>query len=281
MRRTLAVIAGLVLVASLAPVAAASRVSPGGAAIPQAAAESYGSKLLCHEGSPLCAETNDSIGYRSEYTGHDEPSALFYSNVPGSGNNANYRLVIPTDPPILPKQDGRAARSTSRTASRSGSGWTCATTSPRPSTRTIRARPNSDSNIFDGADPTQPDYIGFHPGTAFLEVQFYPPGWVPWLEAISCDPTKWCAAVAIFSFNSDQNNGVNNNAACLNSVGVEPANFAFITLSGTPHAPAAPLSQTAELVHAELGDGPVHGPGRRHRPVDPRLRGRPRRRTPR
>jgi hypothetical protein len=39
--------------------------------------------------------------------------------------------------------------------------------------------PNSDSNIFDGADPAQPDYIGRHPGTAFLELQFYPPGWAP------------------------------------------------------------------------------------------------------
>src|SRR2546430_4077267 len=27
-----------------------------------------------------------SIGYNGSYTGHDEPSLLFYSNVPGSGN---------------------------------------------------------------------------------------------------------------------------------------------------------------------------------------------------
>ena len=244
MRRTLAVIAGLLLVASLAPVAAASRVSPGGAAITQAAGESYGSKLLCHEGSPLCAETNDLIGYRSEYTGHDEPSALFYSNVPGSGNNANYRLVIPTDPPILPKQDGSGGTFNFQDRIAFWFGMDLCDNQSAPEYTHDPCTPNSDSNIFDGADPTQPDYIGFHPGTAFLEVQFYPPGWVPWLEAISCDPTKWCAAVAIFSFNSDQNNGVNNNAACLNSVGVEPANFAFITLNGTPHAPAAPLSQT-------------------------------------
>jgi len=29
--------------------------------------------------------------------------------------------------------------------------------------------PNSDTNIFDGSDPSKPDYIGRHPGTAFLE----------------------------------------------------------------------------------------------------------------
>src|ERR1044071_3534116 len=51
--------------------------------------------------------------------------------------------------------------------------------------------------------------------------------------------------MAIFSFNQDQNSGQNNNANCLNTVGVEPANFAFVTRSGAPHAPPAPLSQTA------------------------------------
>jgi len=241
----LAVLAGLVLVVSLAPVVAASRVSPGGAAISRAAGgESYG-KLLCSEGSPLCAETNDSLGYRSEYTGHDEPSALFYSNTPGSGNRSDYQLVIPTDPPILPKQDGSGGTFNFQDRIAFWFGMDLCDNQSAPEFTHAPCTPNSDANIFDGADPNQPDYIGFHPGTAFLEVQFYPPGWVPFLNAISCDATKWCAAVAIFSFNSDQNNGVNNNAACLNSVGVEPANFAFITLNGTPHAPAAPLSLTA------------------------------------
>jgi hypothetical protein len=52
--------------------------------------------------------------------------------------------------------------------------------------------------------------------------------------------------MAIFSFNSNQNTGVANNAACLNSVGIEPANFAFITKSGVPHAPASPLGLTLD-----------------------------------
>ncbi len=92
--------------------------------------------------------------------------------------------------------------------------------------------PNSDTNIFDGADPSKANYIGHQPGTAFLELQFYPPGWVPFQDAISCDATQWCAAMAIFSFNNDQNTGIPNNADCLNTVGIEPANFAFITKSG-------------------------------------------------
>jgi len=39
------------------------------------------------------------------YTGHDEPSLLFYSNTAGSGNNATYSMTLPTDPRRFPRQD--------------------------------------------------------------------------------------------------------------------------------------------------------------------------------
>ena len=67
--------------------------------------------------------------------------------------------------------------------------------------------PDSDTNIFDGTDPAGADYIGKHPGTAFLELQFYPPGWVPGRRASAATRRKWCAAMAIFSLNQDQNTG--------------------------------------------------------------------------
>ena len=243
MRRTFRVLIGFVFVASLAAAASgayaatATRTGSGGA-------ERYLEKLACSENSPLCAEPNNSIGYGGEYTGHDEPSALFYSNTPGSGSESNYRVVIPTDPPILPKQDGSGGTFNFQNHIAFWFGMDLCDNQSAPEYTHASCTPNSDANIFDGADPTKPDYIGHHPGTAFLEVQFYPPGWVNWTDAISCDATKWCAAVAIFSFNSDQNAGVNNNADCLNTVGIEPANFAFITMSGAPHAPAGPLDQT-------------------------------------
>src|SRR5512138_1086979 len=60
----------------------------------------------CDEYAPLCTEVVDSIGPQGAYTGHDEPSLLYYSNVPGSGNSNLYRLTLPKDPPTLPKQDG-------------------------------------------------------------------------------------------------------------------------------------------------------------------------------
>jgi hypothetical protein len=61
---------------------------------------------LCDENAPLCTEVLDSLNYDGKYTGHDEPSVLFYSNVPGSGNSNVYVLTLPKDPPKLPKQDG-------------------------------------------------------------------------------------------------------------------------------------------------------------------------------
>jgi hypothetical protein len=77
-----------------------------------------------------------------------------------------------------------------------------------------------------------------------MEMQFYPPGWVQWPPGNSCDPTKWCAALNIDSFNQNQNAGVNNNSACLSTVGIEPVNFAFITRSGVAQAPANPVDAT-------------------------------------
>ncbi len=240
MRRTLMVLAAALLLLLVNTVAARSSVGAQSPAVGQGKSE----KLLCSEGSPICAEAADALGYEGKYTGHDEPSLLFYSDTPGSGNNQAYRLVVPRDPPVLPRQDGTGGTFNFQDRIAFWFGLALCDNQSAPEFTHDPCTPNSDSNIFDGADPTKADYIGRHPGTAFLELQFYPPGWVSFDKAISCDATQWCAAMAIFSLNSNQNTGVDNNAACLNSVGVEPANFAFITKSGTPQAPPAPLSQT-------------------------------------
>jgi hypothetical protein len=239
MRRTLGVLASVVLMASVATAASATSVRTASRMSPTAHAD----KLLCSEGSPICAEAVDALGYEGEYSGHDEPSLLFYSDTEGSGNESNYRLVIPTDPPTLPTQDGKGGTFNFQDRIAFWFGMDLCDTQSAPE-YTDECTANSDENIFDGADPAEPDYIGFHPGTAFLELQFYPPGWVPWTQAISCDATQWCAAMAIFSFNRDQNTFIDNNADCLNTVGIEPANFAFVTTSGVPHAPPAPLDGT-------------------------------------
>jgi hypothetical protein len=45
-------------------------------------------------------------GWGGAYVGHDEPSVLFYSNHPGSGNNDTYTMRLPAEPRTPPKQDG-------------------------------------------------------------------------------------------------------------------------------------------------------------------------------
>ncbi len=205
-------------------------------------------RLDCDEPASLCAEPLDSIGYEGAYTGHDEPSLLFYSNAAGSGNSNLYHVQLPSDPKVLPNQSGTAGTWNFQLHPAFWLGMALCDNQSAPEFTHAPCAPDSDTNIFDGPNPAGADYIGKHPGTAFLEVQFYPPGWAPFQlpGGISCDPTQWCAAMAIFSLNRDQNTTpvTDNNADCLNTVGLEPANFAFITKSGAPHDPPGPLDQT-------------------------------------
>src|SRR6187549_2335262 len=108
MRRVLAVLMGATLIASAATAVSASSTQHKvrNAAQYAAADEAEGPFVHCDDGNPLCAEVFDSIGYNGSYTGHDEPSILFYDNRPGSGNNQVYRLRLPVEPPTLPEQDG-------------------------------------------------------------------------------------------------------------------------------------------------------------------------------
>ncbi len=198
----------------------------------------------CDEPTALCTEPVDSIGYGGEYTGHDEPSLLFYSNTPGSGNSNFYRLTLPTDPKVMPNQSGTAGTWNFQLHPAFWVGMALCDNQSAPEFTHDPCVPDSNANIFDGTNEANADYIGKHPGTAFLELQFYPPGWAPWPPGVSCDATQWCAAMAIFSLNQNQNTGQLNNTNCLNTVGLEPANFAFITKTGVPHAPAGPLDLT-------------------------------------
>jgi hypothetical protein len=185
----------------------------------------------------------NSIGFNWTYTGHDEPQVLFYSSTPGSGNSNIYRLTLPEDPPTLPKQDGTGGTFNFQLHPAFWFGMAMCDTQSAPE-YTTTCTPDSDTNILDSPDPTSDDYIGKHPGTAFMEMQFYPPGWVPWPSGNSCDPSQWCAALNIDSLSLNQNTGEVNNDACLDLVGPEPVNFAFITKDGEAQAPANPVDAT-------------------------------------
>src|SRR5215469_16389665 len=63
-------------------------------------------KTMCVVKPYLCTELDKKWTTDGQYTGHDEPSVLFYSHQPGSGNNASYNVLLPKDPAIAPKQDG-------------------------------------------------------------------------------------------------------------------------------------------------------------------------------
>src|SRR5205085_1697852 len=99
----------------------------------------------------------------------------------------------------------------------------------------------SDSNIVD------PAVSPVKAGQAFMEMQFYPPGWVPFQfpGGISCDPTKWCAALNVDSLSENPVTGQFLNDTCAAKTGVEYVNFAFITKSGHSQAPASPVNATA------------------------------------
>src|SRR5439155_18159113 len=75
-------------------------------------------------------------------------------------------------------------------------------------------------------------------GSAFLEMQFYPPGFSPFISQISCDLTHWCASLHINSLECTLGFQFCN-PNCL-----EPTNFAFIQLDGIPTGPPGPASAT-------------------------------------
>jgi hypothetical protein len=108
---------------------------------------------------------------------------------------------------------------------------------------TTNCTPDSDSNNLVSSNPNSPKYIGKHPGNAFMELQFYGPGYVPQFEGFGCAATQYCAAMTIDSRTLDQNAGVENTRACNNFIlgGAEPLNWAYITKSGVSQAPANPL----------------------------------------
>jgi hypothetical protein len=78
-------------------------------------------------------------------------------------------------------------------------------------------------------------------GSAFLEMQFYPPGFPPFINAVSCDVTHWCASLHINSLEVMSNGFLNPNCA-------ETTNFAFIQRDGIPTGPPGPNTINAASV---------------------------------
>ncbi len=185
----------------------------------------------CINGRLMCAEVRDSYNtFGDKYVGHDEPSVLYYSNHRGAGFRDQWNLTLPKEP------------SPTVVAGRSWDfqltpaiffGMALCDTQSFPE-QVSTCKPDSNSNIVAPA---------MHAGTAFTELQFYPPGWVKQFNSQSCDPRSWCAALNIDSLSQDPIHGLNLNPTCQRQLlgGVEYVNFAFVTKSGKPIAPPNPL----------------------------------------
>ena len=197
--------------------------------------------INCDElGKGFCLDRYSRVNYEGEYVGHDEPAVLFYSNSAGSGNQTIYNLILPKDPPIPPKQDGSGGTFNFQLHPNFWFGMAlCDTQSAPVPNKSGSCIPNSDTNIANSTNANAPDYIGKHAGTAFLELQFYPPGWIDTPQLVASNAYFAALNVESFSFNMLTNQ--NNNPSCLEQVGQEPVNFAVLTANGVPLTPANPL----------------------------------------
>ena len=221
---------------SLAAVAALASALFG--SVPSAAAASPHMALDCSQGRVACTEVQDpeKVFGQGVYVGHDEPSVLFYSNQAGAGNRMQYQLTLPSDPP-----QATANAFNFQLHPAFWFGMAMCDTQSFPEQLTT-CTPDSDSNIVDPA--VSPN----HPGVAFMEMQFYPPGWVKWPPGNSCDATKWCAALNIDSLSSNAVTNLDLNPTCAARTGVEYVNFAFITTNGRPqpNSPPNPVESTLQ-----------------------------------
>jgi len=204
----------------------------------EVSAQDWQNSNFCAKYEFLCTENKYNYD-NGLHVGHDEPALLFYSATAGAGNSSIYNLTLPKDPPRLPNQNATGGTFNFQLHPTFWFGMAVCDSQSFPES-TTPCTPDSDANIFDNTDPSASDYLGKHPGGAFVEMQFYPPGWVTWANGgTSCDGRHWCAALNIDSYSFDPNNDTFNNSACRDLLGDESANFAFITKSGAADTDAS------------------------------------------
>jgi hypothetical protein len=169
------------------------------------------------------------------YIGHDEPDLRFLSSRPGSGNNVTWTETLGSDPAAAPTVTS-PGHDVTHYAELTIAPWFSMQMCDPQSYPLNPCTPQSDANAPGpaciGANPcTQADAGA---GSAFMELQFYPPGQAPFADNISCDNTHWCAALTIDSFEATLN------FATINPNCTEPVNFAFIQTNGVPAGPPSP-----------------------------------------
>ncbi|HEY3957509.1 MAG TPA: hypothetical protein VGM53_29430 [Streptosporangiaceae bacterium] len=200
----------------------------------------------------VCPDTYDSKQILGDYVGHDEPGVHFYSHAKGSGNRARWLVTMPKEP--APSSTPGADNYSFENHVAFWLGMALCANQSFPEQLTTCKR-DSDSNIVN------PKKSQYQPGSAYLELQFYPPGYSPLPSGISCDPTHWCVAMNIWSYYVNPVTNQQLDSACQKQVGgVELDNFAFLTHDGRPTGPPNPLDSdvatfTPNKDVTELGEG--------------------------
>jgi hypothetical protein len=164
-------------------------------------------RLVCADVAPQPGE--DRAEDNDTYIGHDEPLVTFYSGVAGSANNVQWEFTLPRERPLPATQSFQNFITF----------WVGMALCDPKSEPFGACVPNSDTNDAKKA------------GSAFLELQFYPPGQALAPALFSCDLVNWCAALNIDSLTRNNN--------CF-----EPVNFALIQRDGVPSGPPGPGTQT-------------------------------------
>ncbi len=169
-------------------------------------------------------------GYRfvdnGHYVGHDEPSIKFISNAPGTGHNMTYVMQLAKDPAAAPTIT-KTGTTVADYAELSPAPWFGLPMCDFRSYPQNACIPDSDRNSGNANDPNAA-------GSAFMELQFYPPGFQPFFDAPSCDATRYCAALTIDSLECNYQFGFCN-PNC-----TEPVNFAYLQTNGVPTGPPSP-----------------------------------------
>jgi hypothetical protein len=220
--------------ASVAAKTAAS--APAGSVAPNATNEldcngwSKGYHTVRKLAGDLCTDpikVVDGKGYRfvdnGWYVGHDEPGIRFISHTPGSANTMTYLFKVPVDPSRAPTPSG----SVTVYGQDSIAPWFGLAMCDPDSYPQNPCTPDSDTNASGSLDPDAA-------GSAFMELQLYPPGFTPFIDSTSCSVTKWCAALTIDSLEC------NFQFAYCNPGCQEPVNFAFLQTNGVPAGPPSP-----------------------------------------
>ena len=231
-------------IAVICPLAAASQAAvtgSGGAARASGVTPNHANELDCngwssayHAVKPgIRALCTDPIrvqnGHASRfvdngwYVGHDEPSVKFISDARGSGNTMTYLMQLPVDPHQRPTTSG----SVTDYGELSVAPWFGLPICDPHSYPQHPCKPDSDANQGQISNPADA-------GSAFLELQFYPPGFGDFVDGESCSRSQWCAALTIDSLECTFG------FATCNSACEEPVNFAYLQANGVPAGPPSP-----------------------------------------